>query len=408
MRAEEIAATFAGDRLRLARFRAGLTIRELADRVGVSHAAVSQYESERIRPTPPTLARLAIATGVPTEFFAYGARPVSPGGLDATHFRSLRSTTRAGRAQAWAWSELVLDVADVLERYVQLPAVDVRLIAVDPTADRVELEAAARTVRAAWGLPDGPVGHMVRHLEAHGILVASLPIASAGIDAFSHTQGPRPVVILGTDKGDPARSRFDAAHELAHLVCHPEADPGGTQEQQAHAFAAELLMPRAHMLELLPHRFDLGRYGRLKQDWGVSVRALLYRARTLEVISEDAYRRAVMVLNKHYGSRSEPYPLQSTEAPRLLATAAQLALQAGASLEPLASQARLPLADFQTILGDPDSRPRLNFDVVGSNQSEGKVGSDDRTTAPSMENGFDPIAGRPLPNPDSPYAPSPA
>jgi Zn-dependent peptidase ImmA (M78 family)/DNA-binding XRE family transcriptional regulator len=357
MRAEEAAAAFSGERLRLARFRAGLTLREVADRVDVSHTAVSQYENDRNRPTPAVLARLAMATGVSAGFFAFGRRPISSGGLDGTHFRSLRSTTRQGRAQAWGWSELVLDVADVLERYVRLPEPHVPLIPIGPDADEKEFTEAASELRRAWDLPDGPVGHLVRHLEANGVLVARLEVANRGIDAFSHSQGMRPVVILGSDKGDAARSRFDAAHELGHLVCHPDADPGGEQEQQAHAFAAELLMPRTHFVRILPRRFDLGAYARLKQEWGVSIAALLYRARTLGVIGDAAYRRAVMIMNRRYGRKTEPYPLERPERPALLATACQVAQQAGISREQIASEACLPLGDLDAIVGDPDPRP---------------------------------------------------
>jgi Zn-dependent peptidase ImmA (M78 family)/DNA-binding XRE family transcriptional regulator len=357
MRAEEAAAVFSGERLRLARFRAGLTLREVADRVEVSHTAVSQYENDRNRPMPAVLARLAMATGVSVGFFAFDRRPISTGGLDGTHFRSLRSTTRQGRAQAWGWSELVLDVSEVLERYVRLPEPRVPLAPVSPDADEKELNEAAVELRTTWELPDGPVGHLVRHMEANGILVARLEIVNRGIDAFSHAQGARPVVILGGDKGDAARSRFDAAHELGHLVCHPDADPGGAQEQQAHAFAAELLMPRAHFLEILPRRFDLGAYARLKQEWGVSIAALLYRARTLDVIGDAAYRRAVMIMNKRYGRRTEPYPLERPERPALLATACQVAEQAGVSRERIASEACLPLEDVDAIVGNPDPRP---------------------------------------------------
>ncbi len=357
MRAEEAAAAFSGERLRLARFRAGLTLREVADRVDVSHTAISQYENDRNRPTPAVLARLAMATGVSAGFFAFGRRPISSGGLDGTHFRSLRSTTRQGRAQAWGWSELVLDIADVLERYVRLPEPLVPLIAIGPDASEKDLTGAANELRRAWDLPDGPVGNLVRHLEANGVLVARLEVANRGIDAFSHAQGTRPVVILGSDKGDAARSRFDAAHELGHLVCHPEADPGGEQEQQAHAFAAELLMPRTHLFRILPRRFDLGAYARLKQEWGVSIAALLFRARTLGVIGDAAYRRAVMIMNKQYGRTTEPYPLERPELPALLATACQMAQRAEISREQIASEACLPLEDLDAIVGDPDPRP---------------------------------------------------
>ena len=361
MRIEDAAAAFSGDRLRMARFRAGLTIRELAERVEVSHAAVSQYETGRTRPTPAVLARLALATSVAPGFFAFGRRPISTGGLDGTHFRSLRSTSRQARAQAWAWSELVLDVAHAVERHVRLPSPDIPVSWLGPEAAPAEFAAAAVELRGHWGLPEGPVGHLVRHLETHGAVVTRLPIADQGIDAFSHAQGHRPVVVLGSVKGDAARSRFDAAHELGHLICHPDADPGSVQEVQAHAFAAELLMPRAHLLTALPRRFDLGAYARLKHEWGVSIAALLYRARTLEVISEDAYRRAVTLMNRRYGRRTEPFPLDAAERPGLLAAALAVAAGSGVPAERIATQACLPLSDLLTVAGDPDPRPALTL-----------------------------------------------
>jgi Zn-dependent peptidase ImmA (M78 family) len=140
-------------------------------------------------------------------------------------------------------------------------------------------------------------------------------------------------------------------------VCHPDADPGGEQEQQAHAFAAELLMPRTHFVQLLPRRFDLGAYARLKREWGVSIAALLYRARTLGVVGDAAYRRAVMIMNKQYGRKSEPYPLERPELPALLATACQVAQQGGVSRHQVASEACLTLEDLDAIVGDPDPRP---------------------------------------------------
>lgn len=349
MKTESVAA-FSGDRLRLARFRRGMSIKDLADRVGVTHSAVSQYETGRSRPTSASLAKLAMATGVTPDFFRFDRRPVSSAGLDGTHFRSLRSTTKTVRSAAWAWSEVTLDVSDVLERYVSFPAVNLPERTLGPDADVLIIEAVEK-VRTQWAIPEGPVGNLVRHLETNGVVVTKLPAAAQGVDAFSHFQGRRPVVVLGPADKDVARSRFDAAHELGHLVCHPEADPGGTQEQQAHAFAAELLMPRHIMLEVLPRRFDLGVYARLKQDWGVSISALLYRARTLEVISDSAYRRAVMTMNKSYGRKEEPFPLKTREQPQLLESALRLIATTGRSIDDIASECCITTEELMAIAG---------------------------------------------------------
>lgn len=343
--------------MRLARFCAGLTIKDLAERVGVTHSAVSQYETGRTRPTSSTLAKLAMATGVSPAFFGFDRRPVSSGGLDGTHFRSLRSTTKTVRSAAWAWSELALDVADVLERYVRFPPVELpeRSLVKEDNDDAI-VEAAA-LLRAQWKLPEGPVGNLVGQMETHGVLVTRAPATAKGVDAFSHFQGRRPVVVLGPQEKDAGRSRFDAAHELGHLIGHPEADPGGSQEHQAHAFAAELLMPRRYMIDILPRRFDLGAYARLKHEWGVSIAALLYRARKLSVISEAAYRRAVMTMNKNYGRKDEPFPLRTSEQPELFRSAIKLITSTGRSVEALANEISISLDDFTAIAGFSDSLP---------------------------------------------------
>ena len=88
-------------------------------------------------------------------------------------------------------------------------------------------------------------GNMVRLLEMHGAIVVRLELADQGIDAFSWLGPDRPVVILDTGKDDRARSRFDAAHELGHLVMHRERARAADRdlEKQAHRFASAFLLP---------------------------------------------------------------------------------------------------------------------------------------------------------------------
>ncbi len=111
-------------------------------------------------------------------------------------------------------------------------------------ATRADLENVARQTRATFGMPRGPVRNVVETIEDHGLVVIRLPLDTADVDAFSLPFHDRPVVVLGADKNDRARSRFDAAHELGHLVAHGDQVWGVKDvEQQAHYFAAEFLMP---------------------------------------------------------------------------------------------------------------------------------------------------------------------
>ena len=79
------------------------------------------------------------------------------------------------------------------------------------------------------------------------------------------------------------RSRFDAAHELGHLVLHRHGGPSGREaEDQANQFAAEFLMPSADVMAVIPRISKLNQIVQAKTRWGVSVQALTYRLHRLD------------------------------------------------------------------------------------------------------------------------------
>lgn len=338
----------------------GQTLRELAAATEVTAGALSQIEKGTFRPTAATANRIALALGLPRAFFSLERRQIGRANAGAVHFRSLRSTSARDRHAAWAWSEAVLDVAMALEIYVDFPPVAIPAVPLDAEATTADVCIAVGELRQAWALPAGPVGNLVRLLEVHGVVATRTASGSAKIDAFSNAQGSRPVVVLGTGKADAARSRFDAAHELGHLVCHPEADPGSDNESQANAFAAELLMPEEVIAHELPRRFDLGRYGQLKHRWGVSIQALLHRSRSLGITTDDTYRRALIKLGQTYGRTDEPFPLPAPEQPQLLPKAFRLATHQGLTLEHLGELTGLPHDALRDIVLQP-IKPRVEL-----------------------------------------------
>jgi Zn-dependent peptidase ImmA (M78 family) len=155
-------------------------------------------------------------------------------------------------------------------------------------------------------------------MEEHGIIVASLPLDTADVDAFSLPFHDRPVTILGADKGDRARSRFAAAHELGHLILHGERVWGLKQvEDQAHWFAAAFLMPRDDIIDELPVRADWPTLFALKKRWQVSLAALLVRAKQLGKMDDASYLAAVKTASARGWRRLEPAPLGQPEHPTL-------------------------------------------------------------------------------------------
>lgn len=348
-RTGDAARLFDGERLTLARHLAGLRKNGLAEAVGKTPTAIAAYENGSKRPAPQTVAQLCLSLGVEPEFFMAGL-PRFGSSHGAPHFRSLRSTSQLVRDQAYALGQLALSVAATLERHVELPAVDVPHfpVAVD---DPLEAAAeAARMVRQAWGMPPGPLRHVVRLVENHGVLVLFAAAQTSSVDAYSFDNAHRPVILLNPLKKDHYRQRFDVAHELGHLVMHSDSEPGGKREEdQAHRFAAELLLPQAEVAELLPAKADWTVIGHLKATWGVSLQALLFRAKQLGAMSDVTYRNAMTTVSARGWRRREPGPNPGVEQPSLLPRAVELLADEGTSWEQLAVEACVPPGLFQLV-----------------------------------------------------------
>ncbi|WP_233526421.1 XRE family transcriptional regulator [Actinomadura spongiicola] len=337
------------ERLTLARRLRGLRKNQVAQAVGTTPKAIGRYEAGVQAPEEPMVRRLAIALGVPVEFFQGGRSPVS---LDGAHFRSLRSTSQIERDQALAYGRIATDVVAALEDLVDFPDVDLPeyVVSPDEIAGNGPVEAARVARKSLLGEP-GPVPHVVRLLEGHGVIVLVLPDAAERVDAFSVGVHPRPMVFFNPAKGDYWRNRFDGAHELGHLVMHADAEPGEKiVEDQANRFAAEFLMPEEDIRGELPQTADWDRLTELKATWGVSMAALLYRARTLRIMSEIVYRNAMSALSSRGWRRREPGQPRALEQPTMLLRAIEIVAAAGTDRDRVAERARVTRADLDLLV----------------------------------------------------------
>ncbi|MEW1759360.1 ImmA/IrrE family metallo-endopeptidase [Streptomyces cyaneofuscatus] len=148
---------------------------------------------------------------------------------------------------------------------------------------------------------------MVHLLEAHGVCVFSLSRDCQEVDAFSFWDRGIPFVLLNTGK-TAERGRFDAAHELGHLVLHGEEQvPHGPQaEGEAHRFAAALLMPAADVLAHAPRNPSTTWILQAKRRWKVAAMALAHRLHELNLTTEWQYRTHCVELSRMGYRKSEP------------------------------------------------------------------------------------------------------
>jgi Zn-dependent peptidase ImmA (M78 family)/DNA-binding XRE family transcriptional regulator len=295
---------FNPQRLILGRKRRKLTARALATTIGVSPITISRLENGANEPEDETVEALATALSFPKAFFFGEDLDELP--AEAASFRSLSSMTAKERDAALSAGVIAYMLHDWVAERFNLPASEVPSL-----GGEAGPESAAQIVRASWGLGQAPISNMVKLLESKGVRVFSLSEDTKNVDAFSCWRDDVPFVFLNTFKSTE-RSRFDAAHELGHLVMHKHGAPQDSREAESEAdrFASAFLMPADDVLSRIRSFWDLDSLIQAKKRWGVSIAALAYRLHKLGITSEWQKRSLNVEISSRGYRRQEPEGLE--------------------------------------------------------------------------------------------------
>lgn len=304
-----------GQMVSVVRDAKGWTQEELADHAGVSQGFLSKVENGLLPLEGERLAAVAAALEVPPDLLSAGEQ-----------FRGLEVSCLHHRRRG---SRMTVSTVRRIEGLTHLCRLSVDGLMRDHgrtaelTLPRLDVDAyespgeIARMVRAAWRLPSGRLDSVIGLLERLGVVVLHRDLDTDAQDAVSTwPPGQNPVILVNAGL-PPDRERFTLLHELGHLVMHRLPCPD--QETQANRFAGELLAPQELIgpnLAGLTVR-DFSRLAELKLAWGISMAALIQRAKDLDCISENQFKTLRIRLNQYGWSRREPGDLPS-ETPCLL------------------------------------------------------------------------------------------
>lgn len=295
-------------RLAVARKRRQLTKKALAIKAQVAQATLTRIENgDTTDPDNETVEALANALAYPIGFFYLDdCEPLS---TESVSFRSLSTLTARQRDAALAAGIIAFLLDDWVTERFNLPAPDLLDLRDESP------EAAAVALRNYWGIGSRPIPHMTKLLEAKGVRVFSLSENNKNVDAFSCWRGDNPYVFLNTFKS-AERSRYDAAHELGHLVMHIHGASSGQRnvERDADQFASAFLIPRGDLISHIQRVSSLSQLIVEKQRWGVSVAALARTAFDAELMSEWHYRDLCRAMSTLGYRSKEPDPKPREES----------------------------------------------------------------------------------------------
>jgi Zn-dependent peptidase ImmA (M78 family) len=354
------------DRIKLARSKAGFSLRDLSAAMNekVTAQAIGKYERAEDVPSSGVLTALAKALKVSLSYLL-DTQGIALSGVE---FRTKANTTARDRAH------VETEVLEWIERYLQIELV-LDLDSAEwqcPVPCPVQLrevtdaENLADGVRHAWKLGLDPIPNMTELLEEKGlkVLTISLPQRVSGFTCLvgrSEGQSSLPVIVVNSGFS-LERRRLTLAHELAHRLIDPGSLGEKEEEKAATLFAGAFLMPREHLLrEAGKHRnvFGYKELIDLKRLYRVSGVVLLMRLRQLGVIGESTLTYAFQSIARGWRTQ-EPIELepekergQRERALRFERLCYRALAEGLISLTKAAELLRLPASDVEAGLKGP-------------------------------------------------------
>jgi len=304
-------------RLKLARKMAGLSLQELADKLEnkVTKQSLSKYENGSMKPSSEVILALANTLKLKPDYFLK-TKLVEFGEV------SFRKKVRLAKKQE---ESIVEKVRDYVERHIEIENIlDVEHQFENPLENFEiknldDVEVAANKLREVWKLGINPISNLVEMLELNGIKVFLVEEVEdfEGLAVF--TSKGIPIVVLNVKDKPIERIRFTIIHELAHILLNLTAvNDNKTIESFCHYFSSNFLLPKVNLVKLIGASRKYIRIQELitiKESYGISIRAIVYRLKQIGVIPDSYYRRWMIYMSKTYGKKIEPGNYKGEEKP---------------------------------------------------------------------------------------------
>lgn len=341
---------YVSERLLLARQLRTLSQIEACRRIGIKQPLLSKAERGITSLDEENLVRCAKAYDLPLSFFE---RNISNAPVGHFYYRRKLTVSEREIAAFEAKVRIFQDIIDNIMEEVELPeyAFTENLIGDSP-------EETAQKVRFALGVYRGAMPNLTTLIENSGVIVVRLDFGTDKIDGTTTItpKGRKVMFINSTMPND--RVRFSTAHELGHLLLHLSQPPHKDTdvEDEADRFASELLMPAIEISQEF-HTVKFDELSALKRKWGVSMRALVRRARDVGFIDDKRYRNLQIAFSKRGYNKFEPVPIPK-ETPTLLSeTIRLLQSELGYTPQELCQQMCINSSDYRAWF--VDHRPKV-------------------------------------------------
>ena len=281
--------TFNPIRLTQARLWNDFSLDYLAGLIHVTRSSINLYEKGKRKPDNIVQLKLANALDFPIEFFYTPSKDTS---FSTISYRKKSNTRKIGKQRAELLKHFSFEFVEILSSYVSFkescilsPDIDYSVLHDD------DIENIAQDFRKKFQVGNAPIQNLMTFLENRGVFIFLYNNEITSVDGFSCINAEHPYIYIN-ENASWDRMRFTLAHELGHIILHSGVDrnmlstaENNRLEEQADLFAAAFLIPQQSFIAdfISPSRPFLLK---MKETWGVSMAAIIMRAKQLELITQ--------------------------------------------------------------------------------------------------------------------------
>lgn len=281
-----------------------LSQRDLCERMGglVSANAIAKYEAGKMAPSSTVLIAIAKALDFGVDYFF---RPPTMS-VDSISWE-FRKKSVLGARKIEAIKQLV---TIEIEKYNQIEDIlaCAKPFSLNYKDITVNSEQDARTVairfRDDLKLGRDAISSPIELLESQGVRIVEIE-ADDKFDGTCVMAGSVPVIVFNK-KMIPERKRFTLFHELGHLLMN--IDEAADKEKMCNVFANEVLIPSEvfmSMMGITRKDISLPELRAIQKEFGLSIEALMTKAKQLNIITSSRYQYFYKKMNKFPEFKSE-------------------------------------------------------------------------------------------------------
>lgn len=304
-----------GERLKSARKMAGYSLEELAGKLGdITKQAISNYENDKRKPNSDIIIKLAKIFGVKPDYF------VRATSIKFENFE-YRKRSKLLKKEINAIEE---KTRDYLERYFELEQIMGLDVKFSNPLEGMEIsngniaELAAEKLRTKWKIGLNPIKNLIETLEEKEVRIFDIN-ADKKFDGLAMYSGDIPIIIINKNIEDIVRKRMTIAHELGHILLKLKRELNNREKEQfCFRFAGAFLIPKQVMINELGEKrtkITLNELEHLNEEYGISIQALMRRARDLKIITGKKYQSFCIRVKKEGWEKFETGKYKGEEKP---------------------------------------------------------------------------------------------